>query len=144
MIQTNAHKIFCKQKKNKNQPLASLLSIPKIAFHSSLLTAIVDELKFIAVPKSHGLHSLTDYYHSLSIFSVASGGSRGGAAGARPPYGSRFFRFDIQIFLNVAASGVGAPYEVGAPLQEILDPRLVADPGFSRGGPTLVGPILLR
>ena len=26
-----------------------------------------------------------------------------------PPYGSRFFRFDIQIFQNVAASGVGAP-----------------------------------
>ena len=41
---------------------------------------------------------------------------RGGAAGARPPQGSRFFRFDIQILRNVAASGVGAPpYEVGAP-----------------------------
>ena len=40
----------------------------------------------------------------------------GSAAGACPPYGSRFFRFDIQIFRNVAASGVGAPpYEVGTP-----------------------------
>ena len=40
----------------------------------------------------------------------------GGAPPARPPYGSRFFRFDIQIFRNVAASGVGAsPYVVGAP-----------------------------
>ena len=38
----------------------------------------------------------------------------GGAAGARP-YRSRFFHFDIQIFRNVATSGVGAPYEVGAP-----------------------------
>ena len=26
-----------------------------------------------------------------------------------PPEGSRFFRFDIQNFRNVAASGVGAP-----------------------------------
>ena len=35
---------------------------------------------------------------------------------APPPQGSRFFRFDIQNFRNVAASGVGAPpYEVGAP-----------------------------
>ena len=41
------------------------------------------------------------------------GGSRGGRA---PPYGSRFFRFDMQNFLNVAASGVHAPpYEVHAP-----------------------------
>ena len=40
----------------------------------------------------------------------------GGAAGTcPPPHGSRFFRFDIQIFRNVAASGVGAPYEVGTP-----------------------------
>ena len=47
----------------------------------------------------------------------------GGAAGARPP--SRFFRFDIQIFRNVAASGVGAPLRGRAPLREILDPLLV-------------------
>ena len=41
----------------------------------------------------------------------------GGAPGARPPpYGSRFFRFDMQNFWNVAASGVhGPPYEVHAP-----------------------------
>ena len=39
-----------------------------------------------------------------------------GAPGARPPYGSRFFRFDMQNFRNVAASGVhGPPYEVHAP-----------------------------
>ena len=40
-----------------------------------------------------------------------------GAPPARaPPYRSRFFRFDIQIFRNIAASGVGVPpYEVGAP-----------------------------
>ena len=35
--------------------------------------------------------------------------------------GSRFFRFDIQIFRNVAASGVGAP----PPQREILDPLLI-------------------
>ena len=34
---------------------------------------------------------------------------QGGAAGTCPPQGSRFFRFDIQIFRNVAALGVGAP-----------------------------------
>ena len=37
----------------------------------------------------------------------------GGAASAPP--GSRFFCFDIQMFRNVATSGVGAPHEVGAP-----------------------------
>ena len=43
------------------------------------------------------------------------GGSRGRARRA-PPYGSRFFRFDMQNFRNVAASGVhGLPYEVHAP-----------------------------
>ena len=50
-----------------------------------------------------------------------------------PPYGSRFFRFNIQIFLNVAASGVGTPpYEVGAPPPpwEILDPRLITSAGW--------------
>ena len=52
------------------------------------------------------------------------GGSRGRARRA-PPYGSRFFRFDMQNFRNVAASGVhGPPYEVHAPLREILDPPL--------------------
>ena len=50
---------------------------------------------------------------------------QGGRRWRAPPYGSRFFRFDIQIFWNVAASGVGTPpYEVGAPLREILDPLL--------------------
>ena len=45
------------------------------------------------------------------------GGSRGGRARrAPPPYGSRFFRFDMQNFWNVAASGVHGPlYEVHAP-----------------------------
>ena len=44
------------------------------------------------------------------------GGSGGGAPGARPPYGSRFFRFDMQNFRNVAASGAHSPpYEVQAP-----------------------------
>ena len=44
------------------------------------------------------------------------GGSRGGGRRARPPYGSRFFHFDMQNFQNIAASGVhGPPYEVHAP-----------------------------
>ena len=44
------------------------------------------------------------------------GGSRGGRARRAPPYGSRFFRFDMQNFRNIAASGVhGPPYEVHAP-----------------------------
>ena len=48
-----------------------------------------------------------------------------GAPPARPPYGSRFFWFDIQIFRNVATSGVGAPPSRSAPpLWEILDPLL--------------------
>ena len=51
----------------------------------------------------------------------------GGSRGARPPYGSRFFHFDMQNFRNVAASGVhGSAYEVHAPpLREILDPPLM-------------------
>ena len=32
-----------------------------------------------------------------------------------PPYGSRFFCFDIQIFRNVGASGVGAPTRLAPP-----------------------------
>ena len=48
------------------------------------------------------------------VFPLADLG--GGAPGARPPYGSRFFHFDMQNFWNVAASGVnGPPYEVHAP-----------------------------
>ena len=46
-----------------------------------------------------------------------------GAASARPQ-GSRFFRFDKQIFRNVAALGVGAPLRGRRPLREILDPPL--------------------
>ena len=39
-----------------------------------------------------------------------------GGARPPPPYGSRFFRFDMQNFRNVAASGVhGPPYEIHAP-----------------------------
>ena len=48
----------------------------------------------------------------------------GGVPPARAPQGSRFFHFDIQIFRNVAASGVGAPLRGWRPLREILDPPL--------------------
>ena len=48
-----------------------------------------------------------------------------GARAGRAPYGSRLFRFDMQNFRNIATSGVhGPPYEVHAPLREILDPPL--------------------
>ena len=54
-------------------------------------------------------------YSFVYYLYINSGGSRGRRRRA-PPYGSRFFRFDIQIFRNIAASGVGTPpYEVGAP-----------------------------
>ena len=56
----------------------------------------------------------------------------GGAAGAPPPQGSRFFHFDIQIFQNVAILEVGAPHEVSAPLREILDPPLLWNKWFVR------------
>ena len=39
----------------------------------------------------------------------------GGRCRRAPPYGSRFFHFDIQIFRNVAASGVGPPPPTGNP-----------------------------
>ena len=64
------------------------------------------------------------FYTFRGIVNNTIGGSRGGA----PPHGSRFFRFDMQNFRNVAASGVhGPPYEVHAPLREILDPPLNTD-----------------
>ena len=51
----------------------------------------------------------------------------GGRAERATPYGSRFFRFDMQIFRNVAASGVHGPPLRGPcpPLREILDPPLI-------------------
>ena len=55
---------------------------------------------------------------------VNIGGSRG-RFWARPQ-GSRFFRFDIQNFRNIIASGVHAPLRgLRTPLREILDPPLV-------------------
>ena len=45
---------------------------------------------------------------------TVAGSGIGGSRGA-PPQGSRFFRFDIQMFRNVAASGVGAPLRAGRP-----------------------------
>ena len=58
---------------------------------------------------------------SSSVFSVAGNvilaislADVGGVPGARPQ-GSRFFRFDIQNFRNVTASGVHAPPPTGNP-----------------------------
>ena len=48
-----------------------------------------------------------------------------GPCAAHAPKGPDSFRFDIQNFRNVTASGVNAPpYEVHAPLREILDAPL--------------------
>ena len=85
-------------------------------------------VRILPIPKRRailrGSHVLFQIYYTASnIYTVAD---PGGAAGARPPYGSRFFRFDTQIFRNVDASGVGAPPTRSAPpLQEILDPLLI-------------------
>ena len=50
---------------------------------------------------------VTQVAFHVTSHAIYIGGSRGGA----PPYGSRFFRFDMQNFRNVAASGVhGPPY----------------------------------
>ena len=49
----------------------------------------------------------------------------GGVPPAHAPLRVQILLFDIQIFRNVATSGVGAPHEVGAPLWEILDPPLL-------------------
>ena len=48
---------------------------------------------------------------------ISRRGSRGGVPGARPPKGSRFFRFDIQNFWNVTASGVHASRTRSTPRQ---------------------------
>ena len=53
----------------------------------------------------NGTFTIPDLYWSTTIPLA----DQGGAAGTRPPQESRFFRFDIQILRNVAASGVGAP-----------------------------------
>ena len=93
------------------ETLHTLLSFELMAFkyrrhHIGFLLIKIDSL--------HGAYP----FESLVLFqSIVQkvfyiGGSRGG----RPPYGSRFFCFDMQNFRNVAASGVhGSPYEVHAP-----------------------------
>ena len=62
-----------------------------------------------------------------------SGGSRG-HHWCMPPYGPRFFCFDIQIFQNVATSGVAPPppYEVGAPPTRSAPPP-TGNPGSATG-----------
>ena len=54
--------------------------------------------------------------HTILLFTLADLGGR--ALG-------RFFRFDIQNFRNVTASGVHAPLRGSRPLREILDPPLI-------------------
>ena len=52
--------------------------------------------------------SVLMHWYTPSDGNTPSGRSRGVPL-AHAPHGSRFFHFDIQIFQNVAASGVGAP-----------------------------------
>ena len=44
-----------------------------------------------------------------SYLSLVIGGSRGGVPGARPPYGTQFFRFCIHFHRKVPTSEVHAP-----------------------------------
>ena len=56
---------------------------------------------------------------------------QGGRRRSPPPYGARFFHFDIQIFRNVAASGVGAP-----PLRGRRPP--MGNPGSATGNDAIL------
>ena len=86
-------------------------------FHSEAILSVRKDPNVILRPMDN---SLCDVHCHWRIY--------GGVPGARPPplpQGSRSFRFDIQNFRNLTASGVGTPpYEVDAPLREILDPPL--------------------
>ena len=57
----------------------------------------------LLLPSIHVLSIVIEGYKALPLADL------GGAPGARPPYGSRFFHFDMQNFRNVAASGVHGP-----------------------------------
>ena len=71
--------------------------------------------------KIHSSSLITKGVKSLSI-----GRSRGHAQ-HMPPYGSRFFHFDMQNFQSIAASGsMAPPMRSMPPLQEILDPPLLS------------------
>ena len=72
---------------------------------------------------NHTVHVL---YLGMSVGqSPSTMADPGGAPSMRPPR-SWFFRFDIQILWNIAASGVGAPPTSWAPpYGEILDPLLL-------------------
>ena len=66
----------------------------------------------------------------MYVQSQSQNSSIGGSRGRRwRPQGSRFFRFDIQIFQNVATLGVGTPPPMRSapPLREILDPPLTSN-----------------
>ena len=76
---------------------------------SSVYVARVEPSIFIL---SH-INTRSTNITALGYFTLAD---LGGARPARPPQGSQFFRFDIQNFRNVTASGVHTPsYEVHAP-----------------------------
>ena len=67
------------------------------------LRVTCSEITNPTVPRAAQMTQNSTIY--IQIYTLAD---PGGAAGTRPQ-GSRFFRFDIQIFQNVATSGVGAP-----------------------------------
>ena len=63
-----------------------------------------------------GVHSLPYEVHAPPTGNPGSTTALADLGGACPPYGSRFFCFDMQNFRNVAASGVHSlPYKVHAP-----------------------------
>ena len=93
---------------------ASLRAVPVYWKHDRRSRGIREEQVGIIVFGTNG----TDFMSCVTM-SPASGRqihSRiWGACTGHAPRGSRFFRFDIQNFWNVTASGVHAPCEVHAP-----------------------------
>ena len=71
---------------------------------------LTEPKKVVPVHDSHRARAHTHTHTTISRLTrvECSGGTRGRRQ-RMPPYGPRFFRFDIQIFRNVAASRVGAP-----------------------------------
>ena len=73
-----------------------------------------------------GINKIQIWGGLTQLLILCIGGSRGRAQ-CMPPYGSRFFHFDIQNFWNVTALGFHTPptRSMPPPLWEILDPPLL-------------------
>ena len=94
---------------------------PRCILECCYVWPVTPEIHLTSVSFHLWLHNITSFRHYDIII---SGGSRGVPL-AHTPYGSRFFRFDIQIFQNIAALGVGTPLRGRRPPWEILDLLLI-------------------